>query len=291
MNTLATYNAAANLAPFAIGQSSKRIRQAIAAGEYAYANRKGIQMAATKIQRAFRKKSTTAHKRRKFSTDNIGFEPGSETSKRYQALNSAAGLRNSRTLYSYNLSTVPLNTSPTESINSRERQLVNLKGFKICLEVKNESSSPMYWNWAIIAPREAGASIVNADFFRGNGLSRTQDFSTDLTGNQLHCLPINTDKYTILQHQRHLLNTGSLSGDDGFSDYAGSNFKRFNKYIPINRQLRYKTGSNFPTDGSIWMVHWASFFMEEGAAPSQQNAYKISEEVVTYFKEPSTNEN
>jgi hypothetical protein len=171
------------------------------------------------IARAFR--DSQSSKRSKFSADNIGFDPGTETTKRYQSANLNGTLRNSRTLHTFNLCQVPLqatNTGPT--INTRERQLINLKGFKFCVEVRNETTAPMYYNWAIISPKDSTATAISStEFFRGNGISRNQAFDTTLSG-QMHCLPINSDKFTILEHKRFRLNTSTgttYTNEDGSS--------------------------------------------------------------------------
>jgi hypothetical protein len=142
----------------------------------------------------------------------------------------------------------------------------------------------MYYNWAIIAPKDSTATAISAtEFLRGNGISRNQAFDTTLSGSQMHCLPINTDKFTVLEHKRFRLNT---STGPTYTNEDGSSYMNFNKYVPVNRQLRYKNNSNDPTQGDIWMVHWASGYMQNTGTAVATNAYRQSESIVTYFKEP-----
>lgn len=192
------------------------------------------------------------------------------------------------------LASVPLISlikSSTDALDGRSRDIVNFRGVKICFYAKNkkQSGEPIYLNWAIISPKDSSAaSLVADDFFRGDGASRAINFSNTLSWMDTRCMPINTDKYNVLHHRRLVLD-GVWNVDDTVPGTANDTINLgtkgtvfFEKYIPINRQLRFDATAATPTTPNVFMVYWYQ-------APDELNTVKMESQykVVQYFKEPS----
>ncbi len=225
-----------------------------------------------------------AAKRQRFSRMNVGHSVGSGTSKKFERVNTNGQNLQSRVLYDTNLLT---NLVKGDALNERERNIINLRGFKICQEVTNQSTQKaLYYNVAVICPRTSQGSISNTDFFRsqGSGTARGTNFDTGLTSNEFHCLPINTDNYTVLKHRRYRL--GPATQSSGVIGGSQNNYMNIDWYIPIKRQIRYESGIGNPTDGNIYIVYWADRFDTNAGTLAQANAFRLQERYVTYFKEP-----
>lgn len=218
----------------------------------------------------------------------VGDTPTFDNAQRQQILSIGSELHATRVLYSDELTAIPQATSAFD-IDARRRQLCVVKGFKICLEFHNVTSNPMYVNWAVIAPKGnndvgTGASPVPVeDFFRSNGSERARDFSTTMTALQFHCDPINSDRYEILRHKRML-----IGGKPGASDYTHSvknNYIVNDEYIKLNRQVRWNA-SQETMSGACYLAYWFDELGTSTSGASVANALEVSQNVITYFKEP-----
>lgn len=221
-----------------------------------------------------------------FSKTHIGENNGTTTTKAFIQLNSNALNNSSRTLYTLNLTALQQGTE----INNRLRQHSNIRGFKICMEISNTTNNPIYFNIAVIAPKRVADTTVDtlptANFFRAQGTSRSQDFSNALTGLEFHCLPINTDDYTVLKHRRQVLTTYAQPSTSWNRQY-GSSFTNINWYIPLKRQSRYlqTEGRAGPTDGAVYLAYW---FATYGSASGTASIIigNVTTRCVTYYREP-----
>lgn len=229
---------------------------------------------------------SSKRKRALFSRTNVGEPVGTTTCKSNKLANSTAIVRQSRTLYTVDLTA----TAQGSEINQRMRQHVNFRGIKICMEFRNTLPQVLYVNVAIIASKQvqgiSGDTLPLNDFFRDNTLARSQAFSNALSGLEFHCLPINSDDYTILKHKRFMLTTASAPGG-AWNTQQGTSFFYFEHYVNLKRQVRYlnSEGTTFPTDGNVYLCYWTSLFGEAGGQPPQ-NAMNVSTRIIQYFREP-----
>lgn len=242
--------------------------------------------AARRIQRVWRGRKRRqnhkllAAKRYKFSARNVGAPVGVSNAKRSTVVDDTANF-NSRSLDVKSLLQIAAGTS----INTRERHIINVRGIKICCEIKNTTAAPFYVNLAILAPKGNATGVVTTDFFRDSGPTRARDFDTTLTSNELHCLPINADRYTVLRHKRFRLVPGNAA--TATQSHQGYSYANYDVYIPIKRQIRYDTASSAdPESGNIFVCHWGDRFDTAGGAASVANEYRVTMYAVTYFKEP-----
>ncbi len=214
-------------------------------------------------------------KRGRFSKTRIGEVVGSSNSKpRIQVRNSLALSRASRTLYSENLTV----TDQGGNRNERERGVINCRGFRICMAIRNNISEPLYVNVAVVSPKNAG-EITSANFFRASGQSRGSDFDNSKTGLEFHCLPLNTDKFAILKHKRYRLNN-----EESGSNITGKNYMNIDWYIKLKRQLRYDdTTTTSPIDGAVYLLYWCDRFFGQDSNIPVGASMSTMERHIMYF--------
>lgn len=257
----------------------------VRAGMFVYNNRKTIGRMARGAKRAYKQYARTSRKRAKFSRKNIGEPVGTDTGKRAVVGEDDAIIRSTRTLYTQGLCDIPQGSA----LDERERRIANIRGFKICCEVKNLASEPLYVNVAVLslkAGASSGSGQVNVnDFFRASaGPDRARDFGSTLTGMEFHCLPINTDRYTILKHKRYRL-VPPVTGTT--VSHSGSSYMNIDWWIPLKRQIRWDAGTaSDPEAGAVTFVYWADKMFNTAGTAIETSQFRFSSRLVTYFKEP-----
>ena len=240
-----------------------------------------------KRKRTFMKRRPMTRKKPMFRRSNYGGKaPGTASSKRNTPINDVAPtLVATKVLRSFNLCDVP--HSDTNNINTRQRHLVNFRGFKLCMEVSNVEDVPIYFNVAMVTVK-ANTAPTAFEFFRGSGQNRALDFGgATVNGLEYHCLPLNADKFNILWHKRYTLNPGFSTTPTVYKSDSGKSFFTIKKYTKFNRQLQYANNADvIPESGGVWLIYWASVFGSSDVSPSLPNALSISTRVVAYYREP-----
>ncbi len=220
-----------------------------------------------------------------FSRRNIGERIGTGTAKLNTTTRQLDRTIDAQELVQFNMTTV----SQGQDISQRERALVNCRGFKICMEFRNNTDTPLYLNCAVISPKEQSvATDLNTDFFRNhlttlNSNVRSLDFDTaSLTAQDRHCFALNSDQFTILRHKRYRL--GPVRS--GMSYEAGNekSYLNLNWYVPLKRQLRYNAvGTAALESGGCLFILWADQFDGTNVATNIAN-FKVNTQ--TYFRDP-----
>jgi len=181
--------------------------------------------------------------------------------------------------------------SDIDNRSTRLRQSVDFRGIKICFRIQINNVAGLggqkfAFNWAIVSPKQLDANITalpTEEFFRGSGeTSRAQDFAGTLTGLDLHCLPINRDKYVIHRHKRMVL--GPYESTEGKSE------RYFETYVPVKRKVVYNQNTELGTEDNpegrdMWMIWWGAF-LNEGTGNGQGSAFTTQFKAVRYFREP-----
>lgn len=272
------YDALSTAAPYVAAYGP---RVAGSAAKFTY---RGASYAARKIQRTWKKRAQSK----------IGDPIGSGTSKRQINFVDGATLvsLDNRTAYWHNMA--DLNTTTSNVINARQRDMVQLTGFKVCMQIKNNSDTPLCFNMAVISPRgkqgalgtgAAGNATNIPGFFRSNSTARSVDFNVGITSVQFHCLPINSDDWTVLAHKRSLISpTGSTTD---FNKQLGPNYSQIKEWFSIKRQIRYDDAGE--AEDPVYFIYWYDEFQAlSGAIAGTVTALQVQREFVTYFKEPKT---
>lgn len=229
--------------------------------------------------RSYRKRKAFANARKKKRVRySLGNRIGHATAKRNEEEIGATATMNTKTLYSQRLIQIQ-RTGTTDDLEKRQRDIVNMRGVKICFWVRNTDSvnnKPMFFNWAIIVPKNDdsnSSTIATNDFFRGTGGQRSQTFATSLSFLDLRCLPINADKYRILHHKRMFITSDLNESNKGE--------RLWEQYIPINRQIVFDSETDFPRK-NLYMVWWCSNSTNSTTGALGEYRWRI----VRYFKEP-----
>ena len=221
-------------------------------------------------------------KRLKFSPKNIGEPNGYSTAHSTVQNNSVATPRGTRFLYSTPITDLKRSNDGLNAIDERQRDVVDFRGVKLCMEIKNVSLNPLYCNIAVVRPKdEENPSTIG--FFRGHTDTRDKTFDTALTALEFHCSPINADKYNIMFHKRFRLN--GRPGNE-FDNRVGRNYMNFDKYVKVGRQLRFNGGEVKPNHGGLYLIYWFDAF---GAAAGSQvvpDVAEVSERHTMYWREP-----
>lgn len=223
-----------------------------------------------------KKRRKTQHPRK-----NIGFPVGTATSRKRDFNDLGAALKAERALHIFNLSALP--TTSANALASRERDLANFIGVKVCMEVRNIRDVPLYFNWAIISPKK-NTTVPTANFFRGGDDDRSKDFGVAMNSLQFHCTPINSDLYEVLHHKRYLI--GKQLSSEAFNDTNEPNFMNLDQYVKINRQIRYNSDSADPIADNIFLVYWFAGWGDGSTHVPVSSAAAVTLRTVTYFKDP-----
>lgn len=220
-------------------------------------------------------------KRMRFSPKSFGEQIGSSLTKtRVMNLTNSTS-QNTRTLYTLNLTQIPKG----QARNERERSLVNFRGVRICIAMRNTTLVPMYVNWAVVHPKvDESAAPSQTNFFRSSASDRGLNFSSALTALQFHCLRMNTDKFTILKHKRFELCPAGNSAQYGAN--GGWSWKNLEWYIKIKRQLRYEDDSSvLPVTGNVFLVHWFDREFDDATQGPRADEMVVQESVISYFRD------
>jgi len=280
---------AANSSPYA-----QALQAAQSAGSFAWQNRDEIARLAKSMRRKrkpvrVRGSGQAAKKRRNFTAQSIGYPAGiSGSSKSNQVGQSNVQSRQTKTLNSeITLFNNISQATALNEINGRQRRTIYAGGLKLCMEVLNGNpSQPMYFNVAILNNKQGPGNLAN-DFFRNQGINanREIDFSSTLSSNELHCLPINTDKFNVLWHKRYLLGPASTAENADYGGYDGMpSFQSINAYVPIKRNIRYNN-SGFAQDSDVCMVYWGAPFGGNSDEPPS-GELQVGYRIIAYFREP-----
>lgn len=177
-----------------------------------------------------------------------------------------------------------LNIVKTGGSTDYDRRLMdqlNFRGIKICMNFRAEGAlgtAKAHMNVAVISPK---ADLLSSDaipatgFFRDpTGSDRQRDFGdAALLDLDYHCSALNTDKYTV--HKRIKFEVGPSGSNEGKRE------KFIEFYLPVKRQIRYQSGSQYPVGKNMYLVWW--FSASDGGAPA--NSVRFSYRVTRYFKE------
>ena len=240
-----------------------------------------------------RKKAANTSKRKRFRRS-IGERIGSGNAKRTETSDSAANLRQGQ-LASKAL--IDVLHSTNNFLTTRDRNLINYRGVKICMWLKNKlaSGDPLYLNVAVVSPKTLpGETTVlpATDFFRSSfNNNRARDMGISINFMDLHCMPINSDLYKIYMHKRlripgiynALDSTPPTSAPQANLGMAGEKWLEF--YVPIKRQVRFTDqNSRYPSGNNVYLAWWVS--SSQNTTNVDLAEYRLR--WVQYFKEPKT---
>ena len=219
----------------------------------------------------------------KFSMRRIGNPKGSSTCKSREGL-SYSDTPQDRTLIVMDVvSRLP--HSPDDNINARSRNVVNISGFKYCFHVRNNFRIPLSYHFAVCVDKKHGNEPYINNFFRapGEGNNRSQNFSDQLSGLDMKCQPINTDRYIVLRHERYTIPGAEQSMT--YNANGRNNFMTIEKYVKVNRQIRFEGHGDDTSQTRILIFIWTSQIDAISGDPGVQDVMRQHVNTQTYFRE------
>lgn len=244
----------------------------------AWKHRRGIKRAARHAIKSFKNKRVKRAAR-------IGHNPGTGTTKKSQLLKQDLTGIDTRTLYQVPVTAISETTPATgNAIDRRQRAIINYRGYRADMIFVNQADAPVQVNIALITSDKA-PDLTTAGFFRDYGESRDINFSTGLAHLNFNN-PINTDKFT--QHFRTRFQLEPWDG--GGSVYNSSNFKRnwrkFQKYFKINRQIRFNDDTTTSPEDRVWLCYWCDKMDAALGSAVVPNQVAVAGDNHAFWKEP-----
>jgi len=271
-----------SIVPYAAGNLAGPLLYGPTPAHVALEGYKDAKWAARKIGK-FGKKSydriKQRRKKRKFNDNSkIGRPPTNSLTKRTEVRSTSDQPVDSRTLYSFELTTIAQGADE----NERKRHVINCKGFRLCFHVYNTDPQPKFLNIAVLCPKHRQTDITTADFFRGTDGQRGSDFSIARSALEFAYNPINTDNYHVLRHHRYQLGTPSDSAQYN-SDTGPVNWLSRKMWVPFKRQITYDTGTVSSCDTPIFFVYWYDRMRSGAGQAAETGDMNISFQHTMFF--------
>jgi len=235
--------------------------------------------------KSFKKRKRNTPKKKSTSVKNpasrVGSDVGSSNSKRVHTFSAGPTSFSDDTLLQHELILPQEGTTPAQ----RQRNLINLRGFKLCMEFQTSnvvatapSAYEYYVNIALLIDKRdpQNSTLSGTRFFRdSNGTDRGIDFAAVPDSLGKNCLPINSDQFLVFWRTKFKLASLHPSGDDKSWNHT------IDQYIPINRQIRF-TETNTP-DTRFHVVYWINQVGTTGVTPVVRGT--VAYRHITYFRE------
>jgi len=201
-----------------------------------------------------------------------------------------------RILYYAAINKPPMVTSISSTTgiagNARLRNVINMRGWKFQLSMRNELREPLWMNWAIVSPRGRGLDeqTQSLDFFRDHTISRDVGFGPGLSSTTMNFAAINTDKYFVLRHKRWFLpSNANTDPETSYADgsYANTNYRYKEFYLPFKRPVAFDDdNSTLDPETPVWMMYWFDELMKPSGTESVANAATVQLRCIGYYREP-----
>lgn len=237
--------------------------------------------AATAIGRVYR--GYSARKKRKYPRpEKVGHPVGKDTAKTKAQTTIDVVKEPSRTQIATDITAISKVGGGFLDIDKRMRQIVHLRGYAWNIQVVNNSTdTPVTLNIAIVSMKKSDTLNIS---FRDYNASRDKNFTTGLTNQQMHNLPISTDRLNVYMHKRYVLGR-KWQADSKFNPPHAANYKNIKGYLKINRQIRYDDDGTTLCETPIYFVHWVDKYMAPSLSPITNDIIDWCNRGVTYFSE------
>lgn len=203
----------------------------------------------------------------------------STSTKRHNA-DKLAGSVSSNVLNTVGVTSIEQGTA----INQRERQLVQLRGFKIHYVARNLVGLPVYNRLALVRFKyrsDAGTSPdIDTDFFRGQLSKRAIPFTSVANAQHLYDYSINTDKFEVLWDHKFILYGNNLPGTAEEAAFT----KFVDKFVPCNKVIHYDDTTSFSDNDGIYLIHWCAAYNNNTITPVTGQVYTRGH-VTTFFQD------
>lgn len=182
------------------------------------------------------------------------------------------------------------------SINQRERQAIDISGFRIRYMFKNTATDAATANQAPTKPILCNMALVWQDgreigysgathFFRTPGVNRYTAFNADtLSGWDKYNYPMNIDSDSVLWHTRFKLNAANINGGFAVGNY--NSWRTISRYIKVGRRQIYHGPEATSIEGTYWLLVWCNHWDQTPTDALQDNTFMLLGETTMYFRDP-----
>ena len=179
----------------------------------------------------------------------------------------------------------PLTKQTTsDEINLRDSDSINVAGVKFDWEVANITSTPMYFNWCVVIPKDTAANSITLDtndFFRAHGTGSATAFDNLISGWDRYTRPINNDVFDIIHRSKFMIGEMAAGGSQRL--YKPSLYT-IEKWLPINREF------TFGSDGTVqgpqpYVCWWLDNENKAAAAAVLNDRARVNRKTLLYFKD------
>lgn len=189
--------------------------------------------------RASKRRRTTTPKRRRARS----MIPMAPKTKQFNYL---ANLT-SRSLQDIRIDNITTGALPSE----RERNILKIVGLKIRNCVRNNTTTPYVYRWAVVTPKRHNTSTnLPQNFFKAFDDEQAHDFSTARSGIEMISNPIDRTNYTV--HAQGKINVAGTTINQG----ATMTEKFVNKKVKLALKKTYDIDANTVPFESTWFVFW-----------------------------------
>jgi len=205
------------------------------------------------------------------SKAHIGEPVGSSCTKKFQS--GAINTYGTRDLFMSSLTACARGAD----INDRLSDTINIRGFSVRTVIQSHAN--ILLNMAVVAVKDPDVTglVTKTDFFRYAFTTRAVDFSIALSAAEFHLYPLNSDKFTVLKHDRCIM----------AEDFTGATpyVKTIDWWVPLNRQVTYKDDTSGSCNDNIFVIWWMDYPTALPASAGGAGAADIQVLACTEFRE------
>lgn len=179
----------------------------------------------------------------------------------------------------------------TIEINDRIRNVINVRGVRLQMNLRNELADPLTVNVAVLSIKDwygwdvSGTGPVTENLFRGYADQRGVGMTNLLCNLEYSHNALNTDLFTVLKHKRYLL--APIGENNSTYKSTKSSYRKLDWYIPLRRQVRFDSNTDIePVNGQLFWVVWCDKFLTKSEVAGTTDALAKQVRSILYFKDP-----
>lgn len=175
--------------------------------------------------------------------------------------------------------------------HKRQRNDINLRGFRMNLRVRHEASAPGVLIMMLVSLKHgANLSAVDNDFFKsrnGDEISFPSGGGA-FPGSDYVDLGINKEVMNVLWYKKLELAPRGVSSP-GAQDYtmlSGKNYVQINQYVKMNRQINFNLDTDQSPEAphSVYFIHWYANPFESANIPVSAR-YVLTRKISAIWRE------
>lgn len=173
--------------------------------------------------------------------------------------------------------------------NRRIAALVDMRGWRYDITVKNIGPEPLYFNFAIVMNKTNGDAFSVDGFFREYSDSRDVSFSAAVTAQGMNRLPISPDNNVVLLKRQVLVPRGPAADIlDSYNYGAMSNelnVRRIHGYVPFKKMISFNDDTTPTVDRKIWGIWWLAEPIEATTGDAVPNHAIVAADIIAFWND------